>query len=153
MTDLGSVIAEHGSLPCSATGRLPQRGSQSRAADGRQATITGTLKWPLRVTARSGRRARDIDAAVEAGAFYTSLPARRLRDLGVEPLGERRLLVGDGRYARTHVGEARATINGKTVTTLVTFADDDAPPQLGTHTLDGLGLVVDPGARRAVHHK
>ena len=112
--------------------------------------IAGTLKWPLRIAGLSGRRARDIKVAVETGAFYTSLPARWLRELGVEPLGERRLLVADGRYTCAHVGEARATVNGKTVTTLVTFADDDAPPVLGTYTLDGLGLTVNPVARRLV---
>ena len=62
----------------------------------------------------------------------------------------RELLLANGRRTRVDVGEARATVNGKTVTTLVAFADDDAPPVLGTYTLDGVGLMVDPVARRLV---
>ena len=35
-------------------------------------------------------------------------------------------------------GEARATVNGEGVTTLVVFGEDDAPAQLGAYTLEGL---------------
>ena len=121
-----------------------------RGAERRPATIAGTLTWTLRITALSGQRARDIEVAVDTGALYTALPSLWLRELGVEPLGERELLLANGRRTRVDVGEARATVNGKTVTTLVAFADDDAPPVLGTYTLDGVGLMVDPVARRLV---
>lgn len=117
---------------------------------GKQAAITGALEWPLRVTVPSGRRARDIMAGVGTGAFYTALPARWLRELGVEPFAERRFFSAGARYTYADIGEARATINGRTVPTLVAFADDDTPAVIGTYTLDGLGLTLDPVAQRLV---
>ena len=47
-----------------------------------------------------GQQAREIDAAVDTGAAYTTLPTRLLRELGVTPKGKRRSLLADGRIAR-----------------------------------------------------
>ena len=51
-------------------------------------------------------------------------------------------------------GEARATIDGDSVTTIVVFGEDNAPALLGAYTLDGLALAVDPVEQRLVptHH-
>ena len=110
----------------------------------------GTFDWPLRITAADGRRSRDLRATVDTGAAYTALPARLLRELGVEPTARRTLLLADGRRIDVEIGEARATVNGESVTTLVVFGEDDAPPLLGAYTLEGLGLAVDPLAQRLV---
>ena len=48
------------------------------------------------------------------------------------------------------VGEARATIDGESVMTIVAFGEDNAPPVLGAYTLEGLGLAVDPVKQRLV---
>ena len=47
-------------------------------------------------------------------------------------------------------GEARATIDGESVTTLVVFGEENAPPLLGAYTLEGLALAVDPVEQRLV---
>ena len=47
-------------------------------------------------------------------------------------------------------GEARASINGESVTTLVVFGRDEAPALLGAYTLEGLALAVDPVEQRLV---
>ena len=49
----------------------------------------GTFTWPLRITGLDGGRSVDVEATVDTGAMYTMLPARTLRDLGVEPIGSR----------------------------------------------------------------
>ena len=59
----------------------------------------GTFTWPLRISSMDGRQSRDIEATVDFGAAYTTLPARLLRELGVEPVGQRRVLLPDGRRA------------------------------------------------------
>ena len=97
-----------------------------------------------------GQHSRDIEATVDTGAAYTTLPARLLRELGVAPMGKRRFLLADGRRIEMEYGEARASINGEQVTTLVVFGEDDSPALLGTYTLDGLVLAVDPIERRLV---
>ena len=110
----------------------------------------GTFKWPLRISSVDGQQARDIEATVDTGAAYTTLPARLLRELGVLPMGQRRFLLADGRRVYMDYGEARASVNGESVTTLVVFGEDDAPALLGAYTLEGLALAVDPVEQRLV---
>ncbi len=112
----------------------------------------GTFHWPLRITDLSGERSVDVEALVDTGAFYTSLPACVLREIGVEPTYRRRLRLADGRLFEADVGEARATVSGESVTTQVAFGEDGSLPLLGALTLESLALAVDPVARRLVPH-
>ena len=110
----------------------------------------GTFACPLRISSMDGQVHKDIEATVDTGAAYTTLPASLLRELGVEPMGQRRFLLADGRRTYMDYGEARATVDGESVTTLVVFGEDDAPPLLGAYTLEGLALAVDPVEQRLV---
>ena len=110
----------------------------------------GTFRWPMRIAGIDGRQTRDLEAIVDTGAIYTALPAHLLHGLGVTPTGERRFLVADGRRVQMEYGEARVTIDGEDVTTLVVFGRDGTPPLLGAYTLEGLGLAVDPVEQRLV---
>ena len=110
----------------------------------------GTFQWPLRISSIDGRQSREIEATVDTGAAYTTLPARFLRELGVEPMGTRRLLLADGRRVDMEYGEAKASINGEQVTTVVVFGEDDGPALLGAYTLEGLALAVDPVEQKLV---
>lgn len=110
----------------------------------------GTFECPIRVSSMDGRRTRTIEAIVDTGAAYTTLPARLLRELGVTPTGRRRFLVADGRRIELEYGEARAAVEDENVPTLVVFGDDNAPALLGAYTLEGLGLAVDPVEQRLV---
>ena len=97
-----------------------------------------------------GGRSQDIEATVDTGAAYTTLPARLLRELGVEPMGQRRFLLADGRRIEMDYGRAWVTIDGDSEVTIVVFGEDDAPPLLGAYTLEGLALAVDPTEQRLV---
>ena len=110
----------------------------------------GTFTWPMRITSMDGQRSSEIEATVDTGALYTMLPARALRELGVEPTGSRTFLIADGSRVSMDIGEARATIDGESVVTIVAFGEDNAPPVLGAYTLEGLALAVDPASRRLV---
>ncbi len=110
----------------------------------------GTFTWPLRISSMDGQQSLEIEATVDTGAAYTTLPASLLRELGVEPRGKRRFLLADGRRLEMDYGEARAAINGENVTTLVVFGEDNAPALLGAYTLEGLALAVDPVEQRLV---
>ena len=87
-------------------------------------------------------RTRDIEATVDTGAAYTTLPTPLLRDIGVEPVGQRRFLLADGRRINMDYGES--------VTTIVVFGEENSPPHLGAYTLEGLALAVDPVEQRLV---
>ena len=97
-----------------------------------------------------GQQSLEIEATVDTGAAYTTLPASLLRELGVTPKGKRKLPLTDGRRFHMDYGEAQATIDGETVTTLVVFGEDDAPALIGAYTLEGLALAVDPVEQRLV---
>ena len=92
----------------------------------------GTFNWPLRISSMDGRQVREIEATVDTGAAYTTLPALLLRELGVTPKGKRRFLLADGRRIEMDYGEAQATVGGESVTTIVVFGEDDAPALLGS---------------------
>ena len=110
----------------------------------------GNFTWPIQISTVNGLHAKRIDAIVDSCAAYTTLPTPLLRDIGVEPVGQRRFLLADGRRIFMDFGEARATIDGESVTTLVVFGEDGAPPLLGAYTLEGLALAVDPVEQRLV---
>ena len=110
----------------------------------------GTFKWPLRISSMDGQQSRDIEVTVDTGAAYTTLPAGLLREMGIEPMGQRRFLVADGRRIYMDYGQAWATVNGEDVVTIVVFGADNAPPLLGAYTLEGLALAVDPVEQRLV---
>ena len=110
----------------------------------------GSFNWPMRISSMDGQQSRDIEATVDTGAAYTTLPASLLREIGVTPIGKRRFLLADGRRMQMDYGEARATVDGESVTTLVVFGEEGAPPLLGAYTLEGLALAVDPVEQRLV---
>ena len=97
-----------------------------------------------------GQQSRDIEATVDTGASFTTLPSSLLRDMGIEATGKRGFLVADGRRIEMEFGQAWATIDGESVVTIVVFGQDEAPPLLGAYTLEGLALAVDPEAQRLV---
>ena len=101
----------------------------------------GTFRWPLRISSMDGQQAQEMEATVDTGASFTSLPSRLLRELGVEATGKRGFLLADGRRVEMDYGQAWATIDGESVVTIVVFGEDEAPPLLGAYTLEGL----DPG--------
>ena len=110
----------------------------------------GTFQWPLRISGMDERETREIEATVDTGAAYTTLPARFLRELGVEPMGKRRLLLADGRRVDMDYGQAWVAMNGERIVTVVVFGEDDGPALLGAYTLEGLALAVDPVAQKLV---
>ena len=113
----------------------------------------GTFSCKVRLADLDESRSVEIDALVDTGAVYTFAPAQVLEDLGVAATRRDLFELADGRIAEYDVGEARATIDGETVTTLVVFADDHAAPLLGAYALEGLRLAVDPFGQRLVRRE
>ena len=65
----------------------------------------GTFEWPLRIASMDGHTSREIEATVDTGAAYTTLPGSLLRELGITPNGQTQIFVGrwtpdlDGHWA------------------------------------------------------
>ena len=110
----------------------------------------GVFNWPIRLESMDGERSLEIEAMVDTGASYSMVPASLLKDLGVSPIDTIPLVQADGRPVKYDLGRATATINGRSIPTLVVFGEDDARALIGAYTLDGLRLAVDPANRTLI---
>ncbi len=110
----------------------------------------GMLAVQIQISGMDGGEAKEVEAIVDTGSAYTMLPGRLLRELGVAPIGTRRLLLADGRLADMYYGRAWVTVEGESEVTLVVFGEDHGPALLGAYTLEGLALAVDPVKQRLV---
>ncbi len=110
----------------------------------------GTFNCMVRFGSLDGERSVEIDALVDTGASYSIVPSAILRRLGVEPTDRHRVTLADGRQVTYDLGQAQATVNGRSTPTWVFFGEDDGPSLLGAYTLEGLRLAVDPYERQLV---
>lgn len=110
----------------------------------------GIITVPIQISAAEGGESMEVEALVDTGSFYTMLPDRLLRELGVKPIGTRRLRLADGRRILMNYGRAWVTVEGESEGTLVVFGEDDGPVLLGAYTLQGMALAVDPAEERLV---
>ena len=110
----------------------------------------GVFNWPVRLESMDGEKSLEMEAMVDTGASYTMIPGHMLKEMGVTPIDKIGLRLADARVVEYDMGEARATINGRSIPTLVVFGPDDARPLLGAYTLEGLRLAVDPTHGRVI---
>lgn len=138
------MLPSDGSLPTMKCNTMtvstggPQRGLRESE------DFVGTFNWPIRLDSPDGERSLQLDALVDTGSFYTIVPTSLLRSLETVPTEKVGLELADGRRVVWDIGEVRATIDGRSVTTLVAFGEDAVEPVLGAYTLEGLRLSVDP---------
>ncbi len=103
----------------------------------------GTFLVPLEIGDPQGERFETVEALVETGATYTTLPASTLRRLGVLPhKGLFRL--ADGSRIERDIGQTWVRLEGSGAIVPVIFGDEDAQPLVGAVTLEIFLLGVDP---------
>ena len=95
-----------------------------------------------------GSRFERVDAWVDTGAFYSSVPRPLLESLGVVPHIREPFRLADGRVVETAIGRAFIRIGDRAEITLVLFGEPESPSLLGAYSLEGLRLAVDPGTQR-----
>ena len=110
----------------------------------------GTFRVQVDVGDPTGERFEPVEALVDTGAMYTSLPQPLLDTLGVVPHARVRFVLADGRQVEREIGRTWIRVGGLTEMTLVVFADPGSPALLGAYALEGLRLAADPVARRLV---
>ena len=110
----------------------------------------GTFTHPIHVGDLAGGEYTEVEALVDTGTTYTSLPARVLSRIGVEEEGYRRFELADNRIVEYPIGYLKVQVDGTEAIVLVVFAPDDASPLIGATTLENLSLGVDPVAQRLV---
>ncbi len=110
----------------------------------------GTFRTRVLVGTPDRRRFEPVDAVVDTGSLYSSLPSPVLRRLGCRPTLRRRFELADGRRVTRPVGEVPVRIDGETLTTLFIFGKPRSTAILGAITLEAFSLGVDPSRRRLV---
>ena len=110
----------------------------------------GTFQAAIEVGDLAASRFRPVDALVDTGASYTTLPESLLRDLGVTPHAERVFLLATGQSITRPIGRTWVRVDGRQEMTIVVFADEGAMPLLGAVTLEEMGLGVDPLSQKLI---
>ena len=108
----------------------------------------GTFTYPIEVISADGSRSETVDVLVNTGSTYTCLPATLLRQLGIVPNRRIHSELADGSIVEDDVGAAHVSVAGIERSTIVVFADESTPAQLGMYTLEGALLTVDPARQR-----
>ena len=111
----------------------------------------GTFRVEVTVANMSdAARSRVVSALVDTGSTYTTLPREIVQALGAEPIGTRRIRLGDGRKEQWPVTAVRLRLDGQEGPTFCLIGPSGGPTFLGAVTLEEFGLGVDPVARRLV---
>ena len=85
---------------------------------------------------------------VDTGAMDCYVPAGRLRDIGIVPVGRRKRVLPDGSPLSLDAGVAQIEFMGEVVGATVIFGDEEAEPLLGLTALESVGIEVDPQNQR-----
>ena len=109
----------------------------------------GTFTHPITLIGPGGQR-RTVEALVDTGSTFTSVPHQVLEELGVEPRREVRLRLADGTSHVQQLGRVLVQLDGVEELTFVVFGEPESPPTIGAVTLETLLLGVDPAGKRLV---
>ncbi len=110
----------------------------------------GTFRVSIEVGDPLGQRYEAVEALVDTGATYATLPAPLLHGLGVVPHARDTFVLADGRRVERDIGRTWIRVDGRTELTLVVFGEPGTQPLLGAYALEGLRLAADPVGRRLV---
>ena len=108
----------------------------------------GTFTVPVRVGGLEGAPFVDLEALVDTGATYTSIPEDLLAQLGIEKRETRSFELADDRLVDYPVGYASLQLVDREIIALVVFAPEGTGPLIGATTLETASLAVDP-----IHHR
>ena len=96
----------------------------------------------------AGERFAPFRGMVDTGSSYTTLPARLLRSVGLEPTGTESFELADGRSVLQGCTIALLRYHGVSVRVPVSFDDTNTQILIGSTALEALRLAVDPANGR-----
>ncbi len=96
---------------------------------------------------RSPTGTYEADFLVDTGATDSLVPARELRQVGVQPVGTTVYELADGTIQEYPFGLVEITFMGEITAGRVIFGPDNAEPLLGVTALESVGITVDPANR------
>ena len=110
----------------------------------------GTFSVTIEIGDLQGQRFEAMEALVDTGAITTMVPGSVLRRLGVVPSRRELFEYAGGEQVELSMGETKIRIDGRETTSWVIFGEEGTGALLGSYTLEGLLLGVDPYAQRLI---
>jgi len=101
------------------------------------------VKFALRNPSDPGRQLQ-LEGLVDTGAYLSQIPGRLLEQIGIAPFGTRRVQYADGTIVSKSVASAEILIGSEVTPTIVLCGAEQELILIGTLTLEGLSLGVDP---------
>ena len=110
----------------------------------------GTFTVSIQVGDLSGQQFVDMEALVDTGSTYTSVPENILNQVGIEVRESRNVELADERIVEYSVGYASMRLEEREIIAMVVFAPEGTAPLLGATALETAGFAVDPIHQRLV---
>ncbi len=110
----------------------------------------GTFLVQIELGDPEGRRYETVDALVDTGATYTTVPGSTLRRLGVSPHTRGTFVLADSSRIERDIGRTWLKLEDGAEIVPVIFGDEDSQPRLGAVTLEIFRLGVDPVSQRLI---
>ncbi len=112
----------------------------------------GDIFAKLGIWSADGSNLRDVDMRVDTGASYSQLPGDMFVELGWTPsLPPRYADLADGTQTMVELGEVKIQYNEDALSRIFIFSESGCPELLGSDTLQGLGMGVDPVNHRLIN--
>jgi predicted aspartyl protease len=89
-------------------------------------------------------RAEEFEVSVDTGASYSWVSRSRLEALGIRPTRRMSFRTIEGRSIERELAAAFVRVDGYTGGDTLVLAEPGDAEVMGTHTLESLGLTVDP---------
>jgi predicted aspartyl protease len=92
----------------------------------------------------------ELEFLIDSGAFYSVVPTKVLKKLGVLPRDEQEFRIADGSMIVRKKGTALFRYENRTGGADVIFGEADDAILLGSLSLEALGYALDPIRRRLI---
>jgi len=105
----------------------------------------GLTFLPLEVANQSNpEHAETVDFLIDSGAIYSVVPRPLLERLHIEPVAEQSFRLASGQTIRRQTAGALFRYRDRVGVAAVIFGEEGDSTLLGAHTLEALGLALDP---------
>ena len=110
----------------------------------------GTFNITIQIANLNGKHFQNVETLVDTGATTTVIPRNILAGLGIVPSQQQTFEYAGGERVQLDLAQARARVDGRETTTWVIFGEDGMAALLGTYTLEGVFLDVNPHNKRLI---
>ena len=108
----------------------------------------GTFFQTIEIAAATRGDFLSVEAMVDTGATYTSVPQPLLESLGITATESQSFLSANGQAVEYDIAQVRVRMDGRERYTICIFEEEGSPALLGAFTLEAFSLSVDPVNQR-----